>query len=254
MTMDVEPVAPKPNAPETRANPFQRIAGVFFSPGETFDSIALRPDILAPLLILIVISLAANLLIAQHIDFTVITRDAIEQSPNASQMTPAQIERGVRFGAAIAKATTYAAPVLQLIVLAIVSGIFLISFRMFGGEGDYKQSFSILVYGWYPLLVQAIIATVVLMNRKELTAWDLSNPVRSNLAFLVDRKVQPFAAALLGSLDVFTIWSVVLFIIGYAAMSKLSKSKSAAIVIALWVLYIGIFKLTGAAFQVMRMK
>jgi hypothetical protein len=254
MTGGVEPVAPQPTAAETKVNSFQRITGVLFSPAETFESIASRPDILIPLLILMAISLTANILIAQHVDFGSITRDAIEQSSNASKMTPDQVERGVRFGAAIAKATTYAAPVLQIIVLSIVAGMFLLSFRMFGGEGDYKQAFSILVYGWYPLLVQAIIATVVLMNRKELTAWELSNPIRSNLAFLVDRKVQPFAAALLGSLDIFTIWSVVLFIIGYAAMSKMSRSKSATIVIALWVLYVGIFKMGGAALQAMRMK
>jgi hypothetical protein len=254
MTVEGEPVAPQPKAAEIKVNSFQRIAGVFFSPAETLESIASRPDILVPLLILMAISLAANILIAQHVDFAAITRDAIEQSSNASQMSPDQMERGVRFGAAFAKATAYAAPVLQLIALAIASGLFLIGFRMFGGEGDYKQAFSIFVYGWYPLLLQTIIATVVLMNRKQLTAFELSNPIRSNLAFLVDRKVQPFAAALLGSLDIFTLWSLVLFIIGYAAMSKLSRSKSATIVIVLWLMYVGIFKMTGAALQAMRMK
>ncbi len=240
MTADVEPVAPQPNAAGTKVNPFQRIMGVFFSPVETLESIARRPDILVPLLILIAISLTANVLLARHVDFASITRDAIEQSPRASEMTPDQMARAVRIGSAFAKAAVYASPVLQLIVLAILAGIFLIAFRLFGGEGDYKQAFSILVYGWYPLLLHAVVATIVLLNRKELTAWDLSNPVRSNLSFLVDHKLQPVQTALLGSLDIFTIWVLVLLIIGYAAMSKLSRSKSATIVISLWVLTVAV--------------
>lgn len=254
MTENIEPVVPQAPPAEPKPNPFERITGVFFSPVETFNSIAKRPDILVPLLILIVISLAANILVAQRINFASITREAIEQTPNAGQMSAEQIDRAVRFGSAIAKVTTYAAPALQLIVLALVAGIFLMCFRMFGGEGNYKQAFSVLVYGWYPLLLQAIIATAVLMSRHGITAGDLRNPIRSNLAFLADPKTQPFATALLGSLDIFTIWALVLFIIGYAAMSKFSKGKSAAVVISLWVLYVGVFKLTAAALQAMRMK
>jgi len=41
-----------PNA-EPKPNPWQRITGVFFSPGETFASIARRPDMTVPLLMII---------------------------------------------------------------------------------------------------------------------------------------------------------------------------------------------------------
>src|SRR5512140_1423214 len=148
MTIDSEPLAAPPRADEPKPNGFQRIVGVFMTPTSTFESIAKRPDIVVPLLVLMVFSLVANILIARNVDFTTITRQAIEdsQSRSSQPLTAEQMDRGVRFGAAIAKATTYAAPVVQIIVLSIVAGLFLIGFRMFGGEGDFKQSFSIATY------------------------------------------------------------------------------------------------------------
>jgi hypothetical protein len=70
--------------------------------------------------------------------------------------------------------------------------------------------------------------------------------VRSNLAFLVDSKTNPLAFAALSSLDVFTIWSIILFAIGFAYVSGMSKARSATIVISLWVVAI-FFKLGFAA-------
>lgn len=256
MTVGNGPVTAATSAAEPKPNPFQRIMGVLMAPTSTFESIAKRPDVVVPLLVLVVFSLLANVLIARNVDFTSITRQAIEDSQSGSsrQMPPEQMERAVRFGSAIAKATTYAAPVLQLIVLAAMAGLLLIGFRMFGGEGDYKQAFSITTYSWYPLVINGLIATIVLLTRKSISVADLRSPVKSNLGFLVDMKTHPFAAAILSSLDVFTFWTLVLLIIGFAAMSRLSKGKTAAIVLTYWVLYVGIFKMTGAALQAMRMK
>ncbi len=52
--------------------------------------------------------------------------------------------------------------------------------------------------------------------------------------------------SLLGSLDIFTIWTIVLMIIGFAALSRLSRAKSAAMVISLWLMAV-LFKVGGAA-------
>jgi len=74
--------------------------------------------------------------------------------------------------------------------------------------------------------------------------------LRSNLAFTVDMKTQPVLFSLFGSFDVFTIWTVVLMIIGFAALSRFSKAKSAAIVVSIWAVVIFIkvgFAAIGAA-------
>jgi hypothetical protein len=77
--------------------------------------------------------------------------------------------------------------------------------------------------------------------------------VKSNPAFLVDMKEQPILFSLLGNFDVFTIWTVVLLIFGFTAISKLPKGKVAAIVLVLWVVFI-LLRLGGAAIGAAGMK
>ena len=55
----------------------------------------------------------------------------------------------------------------------------------------------------------------------------MATMIKTNPGFLVDMKTHPMLFALLSSLDVFTIWTVVLLIIGFAALSRASKAKAA---------------------------
>src|SRR5207245_5951175 len=80
--------APKPNG-------FQRVIGVLFAPNETFASIARQPDWIVPLLIILVVSLAAGIVFAQRVDFGAPIREAMEQNKNIG---PEQAERTIRIG------------------------------------------------------------------------------------------------------------------------------------------------------------
>ena len=80
----------------------------------------------------------------------------------------------------------------------------------------------------------------------------MATMVKTNPGFLADMKTQPMLFALLSSLDIFTIWTIVLLIIGFAALARVSKAKAAAIVITWWVVVIGLFKLAPAAFRSVR--
>ena len=59
--------------------------------------------------------------------------------------------------------------------------------------------------------------------------------------------------ALLSSLDLFTIWVIVLLVIGFAYVARISKTKAAIAVVSLWFLII-LFKLVPAALQGLRNK
>jgi hypothetical protein len=232
--------APKPSG-------FQRLIGVIIAPNETFASIARQPDWVLPLVIILVVALIAGVVFAQRVDFGASIREATEQNKN---ITPDQADRAVRIGTAIAKVFTYASPILSLISLLIIAAVLLLAFRLFGGEGDFRQAFSVVVYSWMPGIIKSIIIIAIVAARS-VSANDLATLLRSNLAFLVTMKDHPMLFVLLSSLDVFTIWLLALLIIGFAYVSKFSKSKSAAIVISLWVI-VTLFKLIGPAIRALR--
>ena len=241
----VPPSAAEPEKPNT----FHRIIGVLFSPGETFESIVKRPNILGPLLIFVIISVLSAVAVAVKVDFDALAREAIEANPNI----PADKAAGaVSMTKGIMKVSMYASPVLIVLMLVIAAGVLLLAFKMFGGEGDFNIALSVTTYAWFPRLIRGILGAIVTLSKGSLSLAELQNPIMSNLGFLFDPKTQPVQYAIGSSLDLFNIWSLVLLIIGFAAMSKLSKVRSAVIVIVLW-LVVNLLSLIGPAMQAKRL-
>ena len=241
----IPPAAAEPEKPNT----IQRIIGVLSNPGPTFESIVQRPNILGPLLIFVIISVVSAIAVAVKVDFDALAHEAIEANPN---IPPDKAEGAVGMTKAIMKVSMYASPVLIVLMLLITAGICLLAFRMFGGEGDFNQALSVTTYAWFPRLIRGILGAIVMLSKGSLSIFDLQNPIMSNLGFLFDPKTQPVQYAIGSALDIFNIWSLVLLIIGLSAMSKLSKVRSAVIVIVLW-LVVNLLSLIGPAMQAKRL-
>jgi hypothetical protein len=224
--------------------------GVLFSPNETFADVVRRPNVLAPLIIMVVITLVSTVIVVPRMDFETMMRDQLAASGKMNNMSSEDADRMVRFSVAFGKAIGYASPLFAIGVWAVIAGVLLISFRLFGGEGTFKQAFSVTLYAWVPLLVKGIVSTFVVLAKGTIGVEEMAVLVRSNPAFLVDMKANPVLFSLLSSLDLFTIWTMVLLIVGFAFVSRVSKAKSAAIVISLWVVALVIklgFAAIGAA-------
>ncbi len=250
MTVGQDPAIATP-APsnEPTPNSFQRIIGVLFSPDATFASIARRPDWVVPLVLLLIVSLAAGVIMAPRIDFAAPAREAMEQNKNVSQE---QIDKTVRISTSIGKVFTYLAPVLSLIGLLVIAGVVLLAFRIFGGEGDFKQAFSVTCYSSIPSIIKSVVTLIIIAAKGGLIhPQTLATIVRSNLGFLVDYKTNPVAFALLSSFDIFSVWFLALLIIGFSYVARVSKVKAAVTIISLWILVL-LLKLIGPALQTLR--
>jgi hypothetical protein len=239
---------PAPGA-EPKPNPFQRIIGVLFSPDATFASIARRPDWVVPLVLLLLISLAAGFIMAPHVDFGAAARESMEQNKNVK---PEDVEKAVRISASIGKVFSYISPVLSLIGLLVIAGVVLLAFRIFGGEGDFKQAFSVTCYASIPTIIKSVVTLIIIVAKGGIIpAQALATLVRSNLGFLVDYKTNPVAFALLSSFDIFSVWFLALLIIGFSYVARVSKVKAAVTIISLWILVL-LLKLIGPALQSLR--
>ncbi len=254
MTTDAQqsPGAPLPDIKPK--NVFERIAGALFAPAETFQDIARRPDILAPLLIILVVGYITTFMVIPKMDMSTITAQQIEQmrkqNPNMGEEQVAQMER---FTAASGKVMGYVGPLLGAIWYAILAGILLLAFRLFGGEGTYKQALSATLYAWIPLVLFGVLLTIIVLARGTFDPSTAATLVKSNPAFLVDMKEQPILFSLLTNFDIFTMWTIFLLIVGFSALSKTSRAKAATVIVGLWVAMI-VVKLGFAALTASRMK
>jgi len=158
-----------------------------------------------------------------------------EKNPSMSQ---SDLDRVARMTKAMAKVGPWFAPIFIVAATAIIAGVLLLAFRLFGGQGNFLQAWSAVLYAWIPRVIQGIIGTIVVMARGLVDPTQMPMIVKSSPAFLVDMKEHPALFALLASFDIFTIWSIILLIIGFAALSKTTRAKAAAIIVSIWVIVI----------------
>lgn len=231
----VPPTAPYEAVAAKKLNFFERIAGVLFSPGETFDDIARRPDFVAPLILFVLLGLLSTAVVLPRFDYASLDAQQAKQmrkkNPN---VTDADIERISKFTRAGTKVFAWFAPIILIAWYAIIAGVLLLAFRLFGGEGRYAQAFSATLYAWIPLVLFSIVSLIVTFAQGTFDPVNGATQVKSNLAFLTDLNTHPVLYTLLASFDVFTIWTVVLLVFGFAALSQTTKTKAATLVVSLW--------------------
>lgn len=246
-----QPVAP---AAPTR-NTFQRIAGVFFAPDETFADIARRPDILWPLIILTLVGFLTTAVIMPHLDMDAMVAQQAEmmqkKNPN---MSDADIERMGRITKTMGRISGWLGPLFIIIGYVVIALVLWGAFRVMGGDGDFLQSLSTTLYAYMPrMLLGGIIATVVILMRGTVNPMEMATVVKTNPAFLVDMKEQPLLFSLLSSFDVFVLWTLFLLSVGFSKVARVSKAKAAMIIVALWLVTV-VVKLGFAAIGAAQMK
>lgn len=240
MTIDVADQQPTPPVlPVASKGPFQRIAGALSAPAETFEDIARKPDILVPLLVLLVIGFITGFIIVHYMDFNaMLAAQAEAMRAKSPGMSEADLERVGKMTTAFAKVMGYVGPLLTALWYVILSGVLLLACRAMGGGGTYKQAFSATLYSQFPLAINSIILGIVAAVQKSVDPTQMATVVKSNPAFLVEMKEHPVLFSLLSSVDLFTIWTVILLIFGFAALSRMPKAKTAGVVIFLWIVMI----------------
>jgi hypothetical protein len=224
-----------------------RISGVFFEPKKTFEDIARRPTWLVPLILLIIASLAASFAMSQRIGWDRIVRQQVESSSRAQQLPAEQREQQIAMGVKIASAMAYVGSIVFVpILFVIVAGVLLGIASMMSAGVKFKQVLSVVSWGWLPNLIKTLIMIVVIYLKNP-DEFNMKNPLAFNLgAFLEPDKPSKFLYSIASSLDLFTIWAILLIAVGLkaAAGKKLSFAGAVVAVVLPW----AIFVLAAAAF------
>jgi len=232
-----------PPGPEDRPEDsfFDRFLGVFISPGRTFESIARRPDFIAPLIVGIVAAIAITETMMAKIGMERIVRKSIEMSSRASQMTADQMQQavhqGATIGAIIARVAEVVGAPIYLLVLAAV-GLFIVNV-MFGGAAKFKTCFSVVCYANLVGLIGAGLGLVVILFGDP-EQFNSQNFIPSSIGFFLNqRETSKFLYSLASSFDVFTIWILIITAMGLSAASakKVKTTLIFATYVGLWVVW-----------------
>ena len=219
-----------------------RLIGALVAPGETFRSIAERPTWLPPLLVLALLGGAVSFVLQMRTDPEEMVRGQLEAikvdvpQKQVDEMIEDAENRttGTKAGLAAIGA------VIQPILYAAMAVLFWIGFRLFGSEMDYLRSLATTLHGYLPLAVGSLINLPLMFTRETLTFEEASNGgvLVSSLKALAPEDAPAVTEVLLGSIDLFTVWSLILLAIGYREVAKVSPAVASGIVILFWLVFV----------------
>jgi hypothetical protein len=146
-------------------------------------------------------------------------------------LTPEQIEGmrkfgGIAFGASLIVGTPIAVLLLGLVIFLVA--------KLVGQGISYAQGATIATFSMFPRLVDSIVTAVqaLLMDESQLTS---RYSVSLGLGRLMESPpANPILLAIVGRLDVFTVWVTVLIAIGLKVMARATGAQAAIGAVIIW--------------------
>lgn len=234
-----------------RLGPLSRLTGTLLSPGETFVDVNRKPTWLAPMIIAIVTVIASSLFFTWrvHPNWEEITRNQIKKRMEKSNQSipEEQLQQQINIGKTIAKFYPIIGAIFTPIVYLIVAGIFALGMMLIQAKTTFKKILSVVSWTFAAM---GILGTVVMMaslmvrDEEGLRNIDPTQPtgiVPTNLAVFLASDASPVIKAIAGSLDVFSIWILILLSIGFAAIAgsrKITTGKAATVVFGFWLVFV----------------
>lgn len=233
-----------PPVPEAQASlsPVARIIGVFFSPGATFRDIAASPSWAVPMILMIVVWFGLCATLVKRVDWYDFNKQQIEKNKfvasRLENMTEEQKAAIYEQGVGRAKTTQYVRgvigwPLLILFSAAINFG----AFKLIAGvRTNFGTAFATTTFAYLPVSFRELLAIPVTFL-KDPQSIDPENFLASNLAAFLGDNAPLWQIISLRSLDVFTIWGLILIAIGFSAADSKKAPLSKALGISLGTTY-----------------
>lgn len=233
----------------------KRLGEVLWAPGDAFRKIGERPRWTVALVVLLVIGAAVSSLAVQKLDLDAqrqMFRESFEERQGLrGEELDRQVDQVMEGSRRFAPFTPLFGLVISLGAYALMAAVFLVAFRLAGGELGFVQSFATTVHALVPLGLAGVIALPLVLAQDSVDPERLQSGslLASNLAAFAPEDAPRSLVTLLASLDLFTLWAVILFVIGYSVVARVSKGVAATIVVGAWALWIGVKVGLAAAFS-----
>jgi hypothetical protein len=110
-------------------------------------------------------------------------------------------------------------PILQALTVAAVM---LLAFNLIGGAGArYGTSMGIVSHAYFPWILYSLLYILILYLKVPGTV-DLENPIATNVGAFLPESTPKALMSLAQSIEVFSIWTMLLLSIGFTAVSPKS--------------------------------
>lgn len=222
---------------------FGRLIGVLVDPAKTFRALRERPTWLVALLVLLVLTSVVGYLVVERIDPAAqetAMRDAFEERGMRGEELDRQVETAMSFNRRLAPFFPVIGVFFSLLAYLIIAGVFLLGARLLGGTIGFKRSLATSLHASIPQAVGALLAIPIVLGRETIDpeVAQSGNFLPSSLAVLAPEDAHWAVEALLGSIDFFSLWTLVLLVVGYRIVAGLSQKAAIGLTVTLWLVWV----------------
>lgn len=235
--MTTPTITPSPDTPGL-SEP-ERIIDTFVAPSKTFADLNRNAAWWAPFLLMVIVSIAFVYVAGQKVGFRKAMENQMQAQPKQQarleQLSPEQREQQLEQGANITKVIAYCFPLIQFVILIIITTVLFGTFKFALGAGvSYKVSLAIVMYAGLPGLLRGILSIVSLLAGASVDSFTFQNPIATNPGYFMNPADSPFLYSLASSVDIFLIWTLILTAIGFTCVSKVKRGTALAVVFGWW--------------------
>jgi hypothetical protein len=251
---DFQMPVPPPALESPGLSQVQRVIYTFTAPSKTFNDIKRSTSWWLPFLISVVFVYAFFAAVSAKVTWPVVAENNMKMSPKQAEqmekMTPEQRASQMKIVAITTEAGFAAAPVFALIGTAIVAGVLFATINFgFGGKATFWQVFSVSFYAGLPGVLKFLLGTIALFAGLDAETFKIGNFAGTNVGYYLPADTSKTLMALATSLDLVTIWTLVLTAIGLSIVAGTKRSAAYIAVFGWWVIVVIVSVGAAAAFS-----
>ncbi|AEP11142.1 MULTISPECIES: YIP1 family protein [Chloracidobacterium] len=248
---DANELSPGAEAQPVSTTVWQRLKGMFFTPGAVFAALRRQPEFLAPMLVMALLTAGFSVFFSVwvKVDPKEVARRAIERQlesqgkrwPDLSDAEQRQFEQDIEFSAGLQRFAPVIGIGVSVLATLALAGVYYLGMLLVRGQATFRQVLSVTAYATYATeSVQYVLNILIILLRPpdvEQILKARGSFVISNPAPLLPESLPGWMLAAVRWVDVFSLWFIGLMAIGLAAVAyKKTPLQMAIIPGSLWLL------------------
>jgi len=233
----------------------QRVTNIFTAPSRTFEDIKRgNKSWWLPFVLLAIFAYLFFAVVSLKIGMQQVVDNQIRLNPaqeeKLAQAPPEQRALSAKISLYVTEGIFIANPALVLAVVALGSlGLWGTINFVFGGKAKYGSIFAVWMFASLPSIIKTLLGVIVIFAGTAPESFNIKNFAPTNIgAFLNPLETNKALYAFATSLDVVSIWSMVLLGIGTAMVAGVKRTSGYIAVFGWWAIFVLIGVGTAAAF------
>ena len=221
----------------------QRVTNTFGAPSKTFTDIKNgHRSWWLPFLIYVVLGYVFFFAVNSRVGMRQVMENQMHLSPKneerMQQLPPDQRERQMKISTTVTQGIFLATPVFLMVMGLVISAVMLGTINFgFGGRANFGSVLAVWMYAMLPSVIKTLLGIVVIYAGAAPESFNIKNYAPTNIgAFLNPADVGPAIYSLATSIDIITIWTLVLVGMGTATVAGVKRTSGYIAAFGWWAL------------------